>query len=60
MSTILVVDDMALCREPIAEALHGKGYDDPVSVEILSAPLRKLPLPEFAARLRRACAPYWG
>ncbi len=27
MSTILVVDDMALCREPIAEALRQQGYD---------------------------------
>ncbi len=27
MSTILVVDDMALCREPIAEALRSNGYD---------------------------------
>ncbi len=27
MSTILVVDDMAICREPIAEALQRRGYD---------------------------------
>ncbi len=26
MSTILVVDDMAMCREPIAEALRAHGY----------------------------------
>jgi len=27
MTKILVVDDMAICREPIAEALQGRGYD---------------------------------
>ncbi len=27
MSTILVVDDMAMCREPIAEALRRHGYE---------------------------------
>lgn len=27
MSTILVVDDMAICREPIAEALRQHGFD---------------------------------
>ncbi len=27
MNTILVVDDMALCREPIAEALRKNGYE---------------------------------
>ncbi len=27
MKKILVVDDMAICREPIAEALRGRGYD---------------------------------
>lgn len=27
MKRILVVDDMAICREPIAEALQGHGYD---------------------------------
>jgi len=27
LKKILVVDDMAICREPIAEALRGRGYD---------------------------------
>lgn len=43
-----------------AKTLRDKGYSGPVSVEILSAELRRLPLPEFARRVYAAALPYWS
>ncbi len=58
MSTILVVDDMAICREPIAEVLQAHGYkvvcagngiealallrDDPVDLVLLDVNMPKM------------------
>lgn len=39
--------------------LRDKGFDGTVSVEVLSAPLRELPVDELAARLYTTTAAYW-
>ena len=42
------------------EVLRTKGYNGPVSVEILSAEMRTLPPAEFARRVFEAAAPFWS
>jgi sugar phosphate isomerase/epimerase len=39
--------------------LRGNGYDGIVSVEVLSAGLRELPVDALVERLHDATAPYW-
>jgi sugar phosphate isomerase/epimerase len=46
--------------ERFADAIRAKGYAGPVSVEILSAPLRALPRAEFARRAFESATPYWS
>jgi sugar phosphate isomerase/epimerase len=42
-----------------AATLRDRGWDGVVSVEVLSAQLRRLPVEEFARHAYRTCAPYW-
>jgi sugar phosphate isomerase/epimerase len=46
--------------ERFCAVMRAKGYDRPVSVEIISEALRALPPAEFAARVYAATAPYWS
>ena len=43
-----------------AATLHGRGFAGYVSVEVLSAELRTLPVPEFLQRAFAATARYWS
>jgi sugar phosphate isomerase/epimerase len=42
-----------------AATLREKGYDGIVSVEVLSAALRELPVDSLVEHLHHATAPYW-
>ena len=42
------------------DTLRAKGYDRPVSVEIISEAMRQLAPADFAARVFQATAPYWS
>jgi sugar phosphate isomerase/epimerase len=43
-----------------ASTLLGRGWDGVVSVEVISAELRKLPVAEFCKQAYATTAPYWG
>jgi sugar phosphate isomerase/epimerase len=45
--------------ERFCSVMRAKGYDRPVSVEIISEALRALPPAEFAEKVYAATAPYW-
>jgi sugar phosphate isomerase/epimerase len=42
-----------------AATMHDKGFDGTVSIEVLSAPLRELPVDELVGRLYTTTAAYW-
>ncbi len=46
--------------ERFATTLRGRGFDGVVSLQILSAELRQLPLAEFARTALETAAPYWS
>ena len=43
-----------------ADTLLDRGWDGTVSVEVLSAQLRGLPVDELVGRLHASTAPYWS
>jgi sugar phosphate isomerase/epimerase len=51
--------DGVLELDRFTSTLRQRGFDGVVSVQVLSAELRRLPLPEFARLARDAAARYW-
>jgi sugar phosphate isomerase/epimerase len=52
--------DGVLELDRFASTLRGRGWDGVVSVQVLSAELRQLPLAEFMRRAHDATVPYWA
>jgi sugar phosphate isomerase/epimerase len=52
--------DGELELDRFAATLLDRGWDGVVSVEVISAELRRLPVAEFARRAYETTAPYWG
>jgi sugar phosphate isomerase/epimerase len=51
--------DGVLELDRFTSTVRQRGFDGVVSVQVLSAELRRLPLPDFARRAHDAAARYW-